>query len=188
MKVKGINSSSKKTRSLIKKTFAQLIQEKREIKNITVTELVKKAEITRGTFYSHYDNIYQVASDFQEEIFEACFHDKDSLKEIDNIDEYFDEVINYLKEHENIYKMLLTSDDSLIFMNRLNRKICRELFVALKDNKDKNLELNISFFTDGTINLLIKYFRNSINMSLDEINTYIKKMFKYMFIGNDRIK
>ena len=60
MKVQGLNSSSKKTRNLIKKTFAELINEKKELNKITVTELVKRAEITRSTFYTHYDDIYEV--------------------------------------------------------------------------------------------------------------------------------
>ena len=35
MKVQGLNSSSKKTRSLIKKTFAELMNEKKELNKIT---------------------------------------------------------------------------------------------------------------------------------------------------------
>ena len=180
MKLKGINSSSQKTKNLIKKNFALLVKEKKEINKITVTELVKRANITRGAFYSHYDNIYQVASEFQEEILELFFNPE---KKFNNIYDYFDQVIVFLKKHENTYKMLLTTDDTLIFMKRLNKKICNELYSHLKENNTKTLELNISFFTDGTINLFIKYFRDELNMSLDEINEYIKNMFQYMFIN-----
>lgn len=48
----------KKTRNLIKKKFAELMNEKKELNKITVTELVKRAGITRSTFYTHYDDIY----------------------------------------------------------------------------------------------------------------------------------
>ena len=65
MKIQGLNSSSKKTRKLIKKAFAELIHEKKELSKITVTELVKRADITRSTFYTHYDDIYDVANDYQ---------------------------------------------------------------------------------------------------------------------------
>ena len=70
MKVKNLNASSKKTKNLIKETFAILMNEKKELNNITVTELVNKANITRSTFYTHYDNIYDVAKDFQNETLE----------------------------------------------------------------------------------------------------------------------
>lgn len=65
MKVQFLNSSSLKTRELIKKAFAELLNEKKHLDKVTVTELVKKANITRSTFYTHYDNIYDVAQDYQ---------------------------------------------------------------------------------------------------------------------------
>ncbi len=179
MKLKGVNASSRKTKTLIKKTFAQLVQEKKEINKITVSELVKKADITRGTFYSHYDNIYQVAAEFQEEILDVFFSTE---KKFNNVNACFDQVVIFLKEQEKTYKMLLAADETLIFMKRLNKIICTELYNHLKSKQTKNLELNISFFTDGAINLFLKYFRQEINLSLDEINDYLKNMFQYMFI------
>ena len=76
MKVQGINASSRKTRELIKKAFAEEIEEKGELKRVSITTLVKKADITRGTFYSHYDNIYDVARDIQNETIDVLFSNK----------------------------------------------------------------------------------------------------------------
>ena len=42
MKVKVVNSSSRKTREKIKKAFAQLMKEKQDLNKITVTSLVLK--------------------------------------------------------------------------------------------------------------------------------------------------
>ena len=61
MKVQNLNKSSQKTRKLIKSVFAEMLSEKRELGKITVSELLKRADINRGTFYSHYDDIYAVA-------------------------------------------------------------------------------------------------------------------------------
>ena len=43
MKVENLNSSSRKTKQLIKENFAVLMNEKKELHAITVTELVKRA-------------------------------------------------------------------------------------------------------------------------------------------------
>ena len=51
MKVKNLNKSSYKTRKLIKNTFAELLKEKKELNKITVSELSKRADINRSTFY-----------------------------------------------------------------------------------------------------------------------------------------
>ena len=63
-----MNSSAKKTQSLIRNTFAMMISEKKELSKITVSELVKRANINRSTFYSHYDDIYGVAEEYENEL------------------------------------------------------------------------------------------------------------------------
>ena len=70
MKVQCLNASSRKTRKLIKTVFAELMQEKKKLSKIKVTELVKRADITRSTFYTHYDDIYEVAKDYELETIE----------------------------------------------------------------------------------------------------------------------
>lgn len=181
MKVKNLNSSSKKTKKLIKETFAILLKEKKELKNITVTELVKKADITRSTFYTHYDNIYEVAQGFQDEALDLLSQNTENINSLNDINNYFDYIINYLKENEEIYKNVLSSDEPLLFTNRLNKLINKKLQDTINNQSPKNTAMNISFFTDGCLNLIIKHFRGEINNSLDEINEYMKKMFKLVF-------
>ena len=89
MKVQGLNSSSKKTKNLIKKTFAELINEKKELSKITVTELVKRADITRSTFYTHYDDIYDVVNEYQMETIELLVSEDKVLNSIQDIYNYF---------------------------------------------------------------------------------------------------
>ena len=79
MKVQVINASSRKTKSRIKEAFAELINEKKELSKITVTELVKKADITRSTFYTYYDDIYDLADDYQLETIELLISDDNIL-------------------------------------------------------------------------------------------------------------
>ena len=67
MKVQNKNHSSLKTKMKIQESFAMLLQEKNEIKNISVTELSKRADITRSAFYTHYSSIYDVAKELEEE-------------------------------------------------------------------------------------------------------------------------
>lgn len=172
MKLKGINASSKKTILLIKKTFAELIEEKKEMNNITVTELVKKAGITRGAFYSHFDNIYEVASLFQEEIIEQVFDYQNFHYTKEDVNKYFDNIFSYLKANEKIYSKLLTADEAFLFMRRISKKIYTSLSLLINNPK---YDLDIIFFTDGTINLIVKHFRKEISEDLDTICKFVKK-------------
>ena len=171
MKVKNLNSSSRKTKQLIKENFAVLMNEKKELHAITVTELVKRAGITRSSFYTHYSSIYDVVKDIQDE----------TLEVLNTKDDCLDNIFKYLKENDNIYKMVLKSNEAHFFTAKLNNIITKKLYEALNTN-DKYLLLNVHFFTDGCINLIIKYYRNELNTNLNEINEYIKKLFSILFI------
>ena len=183
MKVQGLNSSSRKTQELIKRTFAELINEKKSLNKITVTELVKRADITRGTFYTHYDDIYDVANDYQLETIELLVSEETVLYNKEDILNYFNEIIICLKKNEKIYKMLLSSTETINFLEKLNKMASRKILYALQNNLSQNkyLELDVYFFMDGVMAELIKYFREQSDYSLDELNTNLKKWFNKIF-------
>ena len=182
MKVQCLNSSSVKTRNLIKKTFAELINEKKQLDKITVTELVKKAELTRSTFYTHYDNIYEVAHDYQLQTIELLCSEDLKLYSKQDIINYFDNIIQCLKDNEETYKLLLSADESLLFLEKLKQIASDKIYDALKNNcTDQYLKLNISFLMNGILVELLKYFRNESSYSLDEILLNMKKWFEKIF-------
>lgn len=183
VKVKVVNSSSRKTRDKIKKSFALLMSEKKDLNKITVTALVSKADITRSAFYTHYDNIYDVAREIHDEMLEVLVSNIDNLQTLENIDKYFDQLFLYLKGNEEIYSMILSSNSPLLFTDNLCNIISKNLIESLDSYNKDYLELRLTLFINGCIYLLIRYFRNEINYSLDDINTNIKDTFKTLFLN-----
>ncbi len=179
MKVKKANVSSIKTNKAIKEAFAELIQEKGNMSHITVTDLVKRAGITRSSFYTHYDSIYEIAQELQDETLDVLTKNMVSVRTIDDIEKYIDNIFDYLKDNDKIYHMILSSNDPLLFASRLNKYMSKEISNMLKGS-NKNLILTISFFCDGSMSLIIKHFRNDIDISLDEVKECIKNMAKIM--------
>ncbi len=179
MKVKKANASSIKTNNKIRETFAELVQEKGNLSNITVTELVSKAEITRSAFYTHYDSIYEIAQELQDETLDILTKDINSVKNLDDIDECIDRIFDYLKENYKIYSMIFSSNDPLLFAGRLNKYMSKEISDILKNN-NKHLLLSVSFFCDGSMSLIIKHFRGEINITLEEVKELIKEMAKLL--------
>lgn len=182
MKVQGLNASSKKTRKLIKKVFAELIQEKKELSKITVTELVKRAELTRSTFYTHYDDIYEVAKDYELETIELLTCEDKVLHNNQDILNYFEEIIACLKKNEETYKMLLSSNETLYFLEKLRKMASQKIFSALKNiYYSPNLELDVEFFINGVVAEFLKYFRNMSTNSLDELLEHTKRWYQKIF-------
>ncbi len=184
MKVQGLNSSSRKTKKLIQNTFLELLNEKKELNKISVTELVKRAEITRSTFYTHYESIYEVAQEYEDQAIELLHFNDDDLNSIEEIENYFDDIIRYLKENEETYKMLLSANETFYFLQKLQKKAYQKLTFSLKKVIKTNsyLELDISFFMDGILSELLKYFRNQSDYTLDELSYNMKKWFKKIII------
>ncbi len=180
MKVKKLNKSSIKTNKAIREAFAELIQEKGNLSHVTVTDLVKKADITRSSFYTHYDSIYEVAQEIQDETLEVLTKNINAVKTQDDIEIYIENIFNYLKLNDKIYRMILSSNDPLFFAGRLNNYMVKEISNILKANT-KDLLLKISFFCDGSMSLIIRYFRNEIDITLDEAKEYILKMANLFF-------
>lgn len=186
MKVKNLNRSSKKTKKAIKKAFAELLKEKKELNKITVNELANRADINRGTFYIHYDSIYGVAEDFELEILQSLSLDDKKLRNIEDVNLYFDKIINYLKENEEIYRMLLYSKEPLLFLKRLNHLLNDKIYDALINSNivksSESLKFEISFYTDGIIIQVLKFFTTDYKYSLDDILKYMKLNFKLLFL------
>ena len=181
MKVKGINNGSKKTITAIKNSFAELLKEKGEINNITVTELSKRANITRGSFYSHYDSIYDVAQEIESDLQEMAFSNMESISSTEDLYHFIDVMFNYLKENENLYRKLMQSNDPIIYINRLNKKFYNVFTKIIKSN-DEELDVIINFYISGSLSLLIKYYRTEIDESLDTLNIYFKKILNKLIL------
>ena len=95
---------------------------------------------------------------------------------------YFNNIIQCLKDNEEIYKLLLSADESLLFLEELNKIAIQKVYDALKDSyDDKYLELNISFLMNGILMEILKYFRNESSYSLDELLFNMKKWFEKLF-------
>ena len=56
----------RKTRSAIKSSFIELLNEK-ELEKITIQDIADRADINRGTFYLHYEDKYLLLSDMEDE-------------------------------------------------------------------------------------------------------------------------
>ena len=70
----------------------------------------------------------------------------------------------------------------MIFAERLTKLITKKLYDTFKNNQQNDLLLNVTFFTEGSIILIIKYFKKEFDYSLDDINKYMKRLFKKIFL------
>lgn len=181
MKVLNRNNSSVKTRRLIKNTFMQMLSEKKEISKISVSELVARAEISRATFYAHFDDIYSVVEEFEMELINEFFTNA-KLLATDNYEKFFETLFAFLKENDENYKMMCKSNDVLFSAKRLTTLGVNKLLEIINsDSLIKNkefIELEISIFLEGLICEYVKYCRNLTSVTPSDLYAYSKEWYK----------
>lgn len=181
MKAKNLNKSSRKTNRLIKNVFAEMLSEYKEISRISVSELCARADISRGTFYSHYDDIYGVAEDYENELIDHFF-DNAKLLTPTNVEQFIDIFFQYIRENDENYKLLCRSNEFLFTAKKLTT-IATNKFLelchhnALVKNKEY-IDLDIAVFIDGILCEYVKYCRGLSAVKLDDLYAFTKQWLK----------
>lgn len=170
-------SSSKRTDAAIRQAFADLVAEYKSIDKVTVKELAERAHITRGTFYTHYSNIYEVASDLDKDLMSALFDNTDNIKSLEDIKAHFRKIFIFLRKNERLYRQLLSSDMPMNFVHRIDNMIRDRLFNLVHEfgKVTPKEELDTSFFVDGCTYMILRYFRSETKMTLEDIEWYINQ-------------
>ena len=157
----------RKTRKAIFDACVSLMQEK-EFQNITVNEIVERADINRGTFYLHFVDKYDMMNSFENEMIEKIEDvminniPKKQFEEL-FIQSRYDTVVEILKcyeQNKELLHLLMRSSHSASFQAKLRDKLKFVVTEKIFPNFE-NLELQIP--TD----LLVILF-TSISLSLAE--------------------
>lgn len=147
MNVKN-NRRRRESQEKIEKAFIELLQT-HEIKNITVSDLIKLTNLNRSTFYANYADIFDLADKTRrklEQEFSDLFADYDSIHKHTGALKMF----RHIKENQLFYKTyfkLCNEDRHLISRYDPNR--------AQMEHFDSNLNYHIEFFRNG-LNAIIK--------------------------------
>lgn len=142
------NRRRKESQEKIEKAFIELLQS-REIKNITVSDLIKEAQLNRSTFYANYIDIFDLADKTREKLendFSNLFADYDYFNEHSGALKMF----QHIKDNQIFYKTyfkLCYDDKHLISVYDPRR--------AEKEQMSDNLKYHIEFFRNG-LNAIIK--------------------------------
>lgn len=174
--------SAIRSRRLIRQAFVDLMQVK-NLEKITVTEVITRADINRGTFYAHYQDTRAVIEQIENEIIEKLLEFLGELRYknfFQNPLPLFLKISRWLEEDLDFYRILINSNDSELFLVKL-----KNIFVNYMDNdsdipehikKTPEFRIRTNFFAGGIINLFQVWFRGEIDNSLNELSLEVSKI------------
>lgn len=176
------NRNSRRSKKLIRESFIELLKEKKDINKISVKEIIDNADISKSTFYAHYQDIYAVLEEFENELIdeitstiEEFFKDKKK-----DFDPYIRRLLFLFQENENFYSLFFKTDMYVRLVEKIKKIIKNELskYIAkeLPNVDKKTINFTVSFFTNGITYLMVDYFKNNLDLSLDEVAQKINDM------------
>ena len=164
------------TKMLIRKAFTEVLREK-PVQNITVKELCQTAGINRGTFYSHYTDIYDLLQQIEDEITEEFQKSLQPLLEGDPSDltplNITAGVFACIQQNADVCAIALRPDGDRRFASQL-LKIGREQCMAsyrkyFSNVSAKKIAYFYAFASSGCIGLLEQWVAGGMEESAQEL-------------------
>ena len=163
-----------RSQKLIKKAFAKLLHEK-ELNKITVSDVVKEAEICRGTFYAHYIDINDLYDQMEREI-------------VDEVVQFIDElgVINFLEnprstlefafsvvgKDKDFYRNLLLNKSALVIaeklINMLRDRFVDEITATYHEKSKDETKAFLIFIANGAQGMFTRWLNESAPLATDK--------------------
>lgn len=170
--------SALKSKKLIKNAFSELLQ-KKDFEKITVTEIVNRAGLNRGTFYAHYRNTVDVLEEIEKDVSEQILFFFSSYKDsiIENPTPFLRNITKYLQKDFEFYRRLICAKVGDHFIDKLKEffiKIVIENNSKISHIKDTDIfALKVRFYTNGFSNMFEDVFKGRLEVSLSELTDII---------------
>ncbi|MGP4062859.1 TetR/AcrR family transcriptional regulator [Halobacillus sp. H74] len=181
-----------RTVEAIKNALVELIEEK-GFDAVTVKDITTRAKINRGTFYSHYQDKYDLVAKCEEEVM-----DEMSDKIVKNVPSLIDDLetndsnttplsilvpfLEYINQNKGLMKALLDPISDLSFQTKLKEFMLKTLFESNKTPPliEKNLlvppEYLVSYIGSAHLGVIQQWLNNNREESPQEIAEIIITM------------
>ncbi len=158
---------ARRTALQIKQTMLTFMEHK-PLHEITVSEICKACQINRATFYDHYRDVFDLVQDLERDMLLAL----EALMESVTPENMPDEVVSrlffrFLSEHQKSLTVLLDSEQSQRFIQRLDQKIMPFFEEKIRQNyvipcgREKELHCAMEFIAAG----YYRFFMKALNAS-----------------------
>lgn len=156
----------------IKKVFIELLQTK-ELHEITVSDICKRCELNRSTFYANYADIYELA----DKVGEDLEREVDLLYEAEttqsfNSNDYL-KLFRHIKENQLVYCTYF----KLGYDNQFKLKYY-DIHQAKQHFDNQHIEYHIEFFRSGLNAIVKKWLADGCKETPEEMNEIIRSEYR----------
>lgn len=172
---------TKRTKKLLTEAFIELLSEKK-LNEITVKELCDKADINRGTFYLHYQDIYALKQTIEMDLYAELVNLIQPFSNVKDLDPYqlFYNMFTYTKKNEALFRSFLGPNGDISFLTNLKTLFKEYYLSALLHGRTldytMNLEYAYDFISSGFTGLVISWLESEQPYSIEEMAKLTSRM------------
>lgn len=171
----------RRTKALLLQSLIELMSRK-DVKDISVKELSDLADINRGTFYLHYNDVYDMLNQIEEELFQEFngILERD-LAADSNLPAFYGPLLDifiFLDNHRNLSRVLIGPHGDLSFLNRLKDLVKERLRILMdaKEHSMEHFEYFYSFMVSGCIGVIECWLNQDTPVPPEDIARYCSNL------------
>ena len=173
-----------RSKQMIRQAFLELLNEK-TFEKITATDIIKRADINRSTFYAHYPDarglMDEILGDISQ-IFQNLLSSIDFSVFFDDPMPILQVVVDFMKENQQLYKMLIRSRMAPGVLDKLKQALIQQVLACpnlpVKDRNSAATEIRVRILLGGLIDTYRQWLAGEFTCTLDEAAEEIAKIIK----------
>ncbi len=174
--------SAIRSRKLIRQAFLELLKEK-PLEKITVTDIVKRADINRSTFYAHYPDVIGVLEAIETEILDYTQNilgGMDFKDLFENPTPLLEEIVKMLEENHELYSLLCHSNMAVKQLEKVKFILIERIIKTVEMPEGYvdsfEFEFNVRFFMGGVVDVCTQWLNGEILCSLNDLTSELAKL------------
>lgn len=157
------------TKKILKESLLQLMKEK-PISKISIKEICDLSEMSRSTFYLHYQDQFELLTDIENEVLDKSFESLSDLEGAFNTIESIESFLNYIRTNKETFGVLLCQSDTADFQEAIINKIQAHVKDSVSDFNEMTTDKYVFvFLMNGSINVLRTWIKNDFDMPIPDL-------------------
>jgi AcrR family transcriptional regulator len=168
------NRSVRNTKKRLREGLLRLMADK-PINEISVKELTELVDVNRGTFYFHYQDIYDLLRDMEADFFrqfDAKLNGEPILRAEGS--PYLRAVFSFLDENRSFCRIMLSPHGDMQFVDRVKTRVdnqCRYFWQILAPGADElRYGMYNAFIINGCIGLIQEWVNDRRDLTVESIS------------------
>ena len=168
------NRSVRNTRRRLRAGLLRLLEEK-PIHEISVKELTDLADVNRGTFYFHYQDIYDLLGQMEDSFFEQLDRtlSENPVRGSEDGYPYLHAIFSFLGENRDFCRIMLGPHGDMQFVDRVKQRVdaqCSHIWQRIAPETDRQrYAMYNAFIINGCIGLIQEWLSGRSGLTEESV-------------------